>query len=461
MTDGTSNSGSQQQDPDGGLPKQREPEEREISAGQASPQPLNPVIPQPSPAGDQPSSTPSDPAAGPVWSGGAYPPARPTDQPGAGFGGSTTTTTVLPAIGPTIPQPQVAGRQRPRWVGVLGLMLAAALVGGAAGGVVAYQVAPRSESSGVLSQPLPRVDDVSQPETQLEAVAARVLPSVVQLRVVGRGSAGEGSGMVLSADGLLLTNNHVIEAAAGGGRITVLFQDGRSAPARIVGRDPTSDLAVLRAEGVSGLRPVELGNSDAVRVGQQVIAFGSPLGLGGTVTTGIISARDRAVSVGGESRFSEATVISALQTDAAINPGNSGGPLTDLNGRVIGINSAIATTGAQGGSIGLGFAIPVNHAKRIAEELERTGRATRAVLGVTLAMNSRETSGAVIGGVAPGGPADQAGLRPGQVVTRVNDRPITNGNELVAAIRELAPGDRVTLIVDGDPVEVTLAGQTG
>ena len=323
-----------------------------------------------------------------------------------------------------------------------------------------YQMAPRAVSPGVLEQPLPSVDEVSQPATQLEAVAARVLPSVVQLRVQGRVSAGEGSGMILSSDGLVLTNNHVIDAAAAGGRITVLFQDGSSAPARIIGRDPTSDLAVLRAEGVSGLRPIELGNSDAVRVGQQVIAFGAPLGLGGTVTTGIISARNRAVSVGGDSRFSEATVISALQTDAAINPGNSGGPLTDVNGRVIGINSAIATTGSQGGSIGLGFAIPINHAKRIAEELERTGRATRTVLGVTIASDSRTTSGAIIGGVVPGGPADQAGIRAGQVVTRVDDRLITNGIELVAAIRERAPGDRVTLIVDGDPVQVTLAGAT-
>jgi putative serine protease PepD len=342
--------------------------------------------------------------------------------------------------------------------------LAAALLGGGIGGVAGYEAAAQrvpAASTGVLTQPLPPVDPDATPLSPVEAVAQRVLPSVVQLQVEGGGGGGEGSGIVLSADGVLLTNNHVIEAAASGGRVVALFQDGTSAPAEIAGRDPSSDLAVLRAQGVSGLTPIALGNSDAVRVGQQVVAFGAPLGLGGSVTTGIISALNRAVSVGGGSGASEATVLSALQTDAAINPGNSGGPLVDLQGALIGINSAIATTGAQGGSIGVGFAIPVNQAKRIAEELERTGRATRAVLGVSLAPRNRTGNGAVIGEVTPGGPADQAGIRPGEVVTRVDDRLVTNGNELVAAIRDNAPGAQVTLTVDGRQVPVTLGSQTG
>jgi putative serine protease PepD len=333
------------------------------------------------------------------------------------------------------------------------------------GGYVGYEAAERttvgSASPGVLGQPLPPADPDDTPLSPVEAVAQRVLPSLVQLRVEGGGGAGEGSGIVLGADGLLLTNNHVVESAANGGRVVAVFQDGTNAPATIVGRDPSSDLAVLRAEGVSGLTPVTLGNSDSVRVGQQVVAFGSPLGLGGTVTTGIISALNRAVSVGEESGASEATVLSALQTDAAINPGNSGGPLVDLQGSLIGINSAIATTGAQGGSIGVGFSIPLNQAKRVAEELERTGRATRAVLGVGLAARAGATTGAVIGQVVPGGPADQAGIRTNETVTRVDDRLVTNGNELVAAIRDHAPGDRVTLTVDGRLVEVTLGGQSG
>jgi putative serine protease PepD len=362
---------------------------------------------------------------------------------------------------PAGPPPAPAGR---RLGAVAVVALVASLLGGGIGGYLGYEAGGSrvsTSSPGVLAQPLPPVDPNAPPLGPVEAVAAHVLPSVVQLQVDGPGGAGEGSGIVLGADGLLLTNNHVVEAAAAGGRVVAMFQDGTSAPARIVGRDPSSDLAVLRAQNVSGLTPITLGNSDSVRVGQQVVAFGSPLGLGGTVTTGIISALDRAVSVGEESGASEATVLSALQTDAAINPGNSGGPLVDMQGALIGINSAIATTGAQGGSIGVGFSIPINQAKRVADELERTGRATRAVLGVGLVGRSRSTKGAVVGRVDPGGPADQAGIRTNEVVTRVDDRLVTNGDELVAAIRDHAPGDRVTLVVDGRQVPVALGSQSG
>jgi putative serine protease PepD len=373
----------------------------------------------------------------------------------------------FPGPPPAAPPPPPGPPPPPRGRGLGGLAavaLVTALLGGLIGGYVGYEAAggrSTGGSPGVLVEPLPPADPNTTPLSPVEAVAARVLPSVVQLQVQGPTGAGEGSAIVLSADGLLLTNNHVIEAAADAGQVVALFQDGASAPARIVGRDPSSDLAVLRAQGVAGLTPVALGNSDSVRVGQQVVAFGAPLGLGGTVTTGIISALDRAVSVGEESGASEATVLSALQTDAAINPGNSGGPLVDMQGTLIGINSAIATTGAEGGSIGVGFSIPINQARRVAEELERTGRATRAVLGVGLAARGRATNGAVIGEVEPGGPADQAGVRVNEVVTRVDDRLVTNGNELIAAIRDHAPGDRVTLTVDGRQVPVTLGGRTG
>ncbi len=376
-------------------------------------------------------------------------------QPGYGAGPPTA---VLPAAGGSQPR----GGRGLGTIAAVGLV--AALLGGGVGGYVGYEsarAAGTGSSTGVLAEPLPSADPNATPLSPVEAVAARVLPSLVQLQVQGVRAAGEGSGIVLSADGLLLTNNHVVEAGANGGRVVALFQDGTSAPAQIVGRDPSSDLAVLRVQGVSGLTPVTLGNSDSLRVGQQVVAFGAPLGLGGTVTTGIISALNRAVSVGQESGASEATVLSAVQTDAAINPGNSGGPLVDMQGALIGINSAIATTGAQGGSIGVGFAIPINQAKRVAEELERTGRATRAVLGVALAADAQTATGATIGQVTPGGPAEQAGLRAGEVVTRVDDRLITNGNELVAAIRDHAPGDRVTLTVDSRQVQVTLSGQSG
>jgi putative serine protease PepD len=415
------------------------------------------------PGAGMPPATP--PPSGPPVLAGSAPYGAPFGSPppyGApppyGFPGPPTAT--LPP--PGSPPPEA---RRGRGLGGIAVVaLVTALLGGSVGGVVGYEAAlrrPPGPSTGVLGQPLPPADPDAAPLAPVEAVAARVLPSVVQLQVDGATVSGEGSGIVLGADGLLLTNNHVIEAAANGGRVVALFHDGTSAPAQIVGRDPSSDLAVLRAQGVSGLTPVALGNSDSVRVGQQVVAFGAPLGLGGTVTTGIISALDRAVSVGEESGASEATVLSALQTDAAINPGNSGGPLVDMQGALIGINSAIATTGAEGGSIGVGFSIPINQAKRVAEELERTGRATRPVLGVALAGRGRATNGAVIGQVEPGGPADQAGIKANEVVTRVDDRPVTNGNELVAAIRDHAPGDRVTLTVDGRQVPVTLGGQTG
>jgi putative serine protease PepD len=341
---------------------------------------------------------------------------------------------------------------------LLALALAAVLLAGVLGGVVGHSLATGGRgggSLGVLGEPLPAIEAASAPEGPVEAVAARVLPSVVQLRVDGAGESGEGSAMVLSADGLLLTNNHVVEPAAGLGRVTAVFQDGTTAPAQIVGRDPSSDVAVLRAQNVSGLRPVELGNSESLRVGQPVVAFGSPLGLGGTVTTGIISAVDRAVSVGEQQGAAAPTVLNALQTDAAINPGNSGGPLVDMEGRVVGINSAIATTGAQGGSIGVGFSIPINQARRVAEELERTGRASRAVLGVTVA-DDPERAGALIRTVVPDGAAAQAGIRQGDLVLRFGDQRISTGTDLQAAVGSRAPGEVVDIELSDRTVSATL-----
>ncbi|MGE0297163.1 trypsin-like peptidase domain-containing protein [Pseudonocardia sp.] len=375
-----------------------------------------------------------------------------------------------PAQGSTAEPPPPAGRASAR-SGTAGssgrgrtlvIGLVAGLLGGLLGGVVGHQLAEGGGSVGVLDSPIPEPGN-NAPPGAVEAVAARLLPSVVQIRVRSGSGGGEGSGMILSPDGLVLTNNHVIDEAAGGATLTAVFQDGRTAAAQIVGRDPSSDIAVIRVQGVSGLTPIELGNSDAVRVGQQVVAIGSPLGLGGSVTSGIISAVDRAVNVGPQIGATDSTVLNALQTDAAINPGNSGGPLVDMQGRVIGVNSAIATTGgADGGSIGVGFSIPINQAHRVAKELESTGVATRAVLGVNVAVRDEgEGTGAVVGQVTPGGPAQLAGIVDGEVITRVDDRVITNGDELVAAIRDHAPGDQVTLVVNGRLVQVTLGSKTG
>jgi putative serine protease PepD len=256
-----------------------------------------------------------------------------------------------------------------------------------------------------------------------------------------------------------MTNNHVVSAAAPGGpgapggpaaaQTKVTFADGRTAPFTVVGTDPSSDIAVVRAQGVSGLSPITLGSSANLRVGQDVVAIGSPLGLEGTVTTGIISALNRPVAAGGD-RQNQNTVLDAIQTDAAINPGNSGGALVNMNGELVGINSAIATLGgdagpqAQSGSIGLGFAIPVDQAKRISDELIKNGTASHASLGVQVG-NDATTDGAKIVEVTAGGAAAAAGLPSGVVVTKVDDRVINSADALVAAVRSKAPGEKVTL----------------
>jgi putative serine protease PepD len=229
---------------------------------------------------------------------------------------------------------------------------------------------------------------------------------------------------------------------------TVTFADGSTAPFTVVGTDPATDIAVVRAQGVSGLTPISLGSSADLRVGQDVVAIGSPLGLEGTVTTGIISALNRPVAAGGDAN-NQNTVLDAIQTDAAINPGNSGGALVNMSGELVGINSAIATLGgdspdAQSGSIGLGFAIPVDQAKRIADELISTGTASHASLGVQVS-NDVTMHGAKIVEVVKGGPAATAGLPGGVVVTKVDQRVVGSANALVAAVRSRAPGDKLTL----------------
>ena len=369
---------------------------------------------------------------------------------------------------------QHPGQTRSRRTGVAAAATVLALVvggiSGGLGGVVGYNLADRdSASASALDAAKPAARQASNaPDGSAEQVAAKVLPSVVQIEVRGSTGAGEGSGIVLSEDGLILTNNHVVEAAADGGELTVVFNDGRRADASIVGRAPSSDLAVIKAADVSGLTPAELGRSDDLAVGQQVVAIGSPLGLSGTVTTGIVSSLDRPVRAGGESS-DQTTVLDAIQTDAAINPGNSGGPLVDDQGRVIGINSAIASLGSgegQSGSIGLGFAIPIDQARRIADELTKNGKATQAVLGVSVAgaQGQATESGATVARVEAGSAAEQAGIKAGEVITKIDDRAIEDSDELVAAVRSHAPGDTVKIEVgDGQnqrTIDVTLGSRT-
>jgi putative serine protease PepD len=391
-----------------------------------------------------------------------------------------------PHPAPTAANPQLRKRFRAGMV----IAGAVAVVGVSAGaGAVAltnHTERPTASVRTSAPQAAPNQPAAGLPAGSVEQVAAKVMPSVVKLEIDMGGQSEEGSGIVLSSDGLILTNNHVVAAvnaapasqdgpggqdgpgdqggpgdqdapsgqdAPGGhdAQATVTLSDGRSAPFTVVGADPSSDIAVVRAQGLSGLTPIAMGSSNDLKVGQNVVAIGSPLGLQGTVTTGIISALDRPVSADGDGPHQN-TVLDAIQTDAAINPGNSGGALVNMNGELIGVNSAIASLGggggnspgAQSGSIGLGFAIPADQAKRVADELISTGTATHASLGVQLS-NDASTRGASIAQVIGGGPAAAAGVPNGVVVTKVDDHVIDSADALVATVRSKAPGDKLML----------------
>ena len=350
------------------------------------------------------------------------------------------------------PVPEQPRRRRALSVVWVVPLLLLSLVAGAVGGLGAARLLPEGRPADA-ALPASTVRDGVGELTGVASIAEEVLPSVVSIEVRNAEGEGTGSGFVLRADGYILTNNHVVSSAAGGGEIVVVFADGSQEQAEIVGRTSEYDLAVLKVNS-DGLTPLVLGDSDAVVVGDPVVAIGAPLGLQGTVTTGIVSALNRPVSAGdGEAP----AFINAIQTDAAINPGNSGGPLVDASGEVIGINSAIAqrpglTT--TPGSIGLGFAIPSNQARRTAEELIETGQATYPVIGVLL--DSRYTGEGVQvsteaqngqNPVTPDGPADRAGVAPGDVIVAIDGRPVTEADELIVSIRAKAPGDAVTLTV--------------
>ena len=292
---------------------------------------------------------------------------------------------------------------------------------------------------------------IERPVGSVAEIAQRVLPSVVSIEAKSKNGGATGSGFVIDSTGYILTNNHVITGSVeSGGDISVRLNDGSEYSAKVVGRDSSYDLAVLKISGAT-LKALQFGDSDKVAVGDSVIAIGSPLGLTGTVTLGIISAKDRAVTAG-ESQ-EDNSFINALQTDAAINPGNSGGPLVDATGSVIGVNSAIASLGfsasSQTGSIGLGFAIPINQARKTAEQLIKNGKATYPVIGVSVDMNYRG-EGALIAktGVAivKGGAAEKAGLEAGDIIIEFGGRAIGSAEELIVAIRAQNVGDKVEVI---------------
>ncbi|HEX3492071.1 MAG TPA: trypsin-like peptidase domain-containing protein [Streptosporangiaceae bacterium] len=349
-------------------------------------------------------------------------------------------------------------RARRLALGGLAIAVVSALVGGLLGGFIAT----RSEGSGIAPGyslgRLPRVT-TRRPGNSVAGIAARILPSVVMIRV--NGSDGTGSGFVIPG-GYIITNNHVVtlDGNSSSASVQVVFQSGLTVSARLVGRDTYSDIAVIKPVGVHirDLHPLALGNSAGLAVGDPVIAFGAPLGLAGTVTSGIVSALDRPVQPGaGNGPAAPQVFLEAIQTDAPINPGNSGGPLVNSQGQVIGVNAAFDTVGGsmltgQGGNIGLGFAIPIDQVRRVAVQLIRTGHATHAVIGALL--NTRyHGTGAQIAvsaksalAVTPGGPAARAGLRPGDVIISFAGQPVNDDQTLLDAIRARSPGSEVRLI---------------
>jgi putative serine protease PepD len=390
--------------------------------------------------------------------GGGYP-------QGGGYGGWPPGYS-SPA-GPDEPAPAPASlRRRPLVV----LALVAALIGGGVGGGIVALV-DRSGGKNVNTG-LRITNSTAAPAAKLDgtvsAAAAKIRPSVVTINVTGQQEAGTGSGVIIRADGTVLTNDHVVDIANGAGNIQVVLSDGRTAPGKILGRDTSDDLAVIKVDGLTGLTAATFAKSSSLTVGQTVVAVGAPLGLSDTVTSGIVSSLARPVRAGDNDQ----AVFNAVQTDAAINPGNSGGPLVDLNGSVVGINAAIASNGSggglqipgqatQSGNIGIGFAIPSDEASRIASELIATGKATHAILGVQVTDSTATTTGTAgvtLHTVTPGGVADKAGLKAGDLITKLGDQQVTTADALIAAVRSHAPGEQVTVSYTrgGKSTEVTV-----
>ncbi|MEW2065870.1 trypsin-like peptidase domain-containing protein [Streptomyces sp. NPDC007346] len=441
---------------------------------QPSQPPHPPYGAAPEPPADA-ASWPPPPPAVPSYGGGA------AHTPGGGIGNGSGNG---PVWGAPVPQPGPShGNGKRRGAGGLVAAVAvAALVAGGVGGAFGYWAADRNDngSSGssttVSASDSPR--DLKRPAGTVAGVAAKALPSVVTIDAQGGdGEGGTGTGFVYDKEGHILTNNHVVASAAESGELSATFSDGKKYAAEVVGRAQGYDVAVLKLKNPpSGLTPLPLGNSESVAVGDSTIAIGAPFGLSNTVTTGIISAKNRPVA-SGDGSSSKNSYMSALQTDASINPGNSGGPLLDATGAVIGINSAIQSTGgglgqSQAGSIGLGFAIPINQAKNVAEQLIKTGRPVYPVIGATVTMEEK-TGGAAIsaegaGGtpaITPDGPAAKAGLKPGDVITKFNDTVIDSGPTLIGEIWTRKPGEKVTLTYERDgktaTAEVTLGQREG
>ncbi len=417
------------------------------------------------PPEDRPAPAPEDRPAPPPYAGVPGGPQHPAPQPPF----STGPPFPAPAYA-SYPPPRPAPSGVPGWlwpvVAVCALVLG--LAGGLLGGALVLGSRAWDGGGGVLAS-----DEGAAPlaadNDSVAAVAAKVLPSTVQVRTSsGQGESatgGTGSGFVIDRRGHVITNNHVVEAAEDGGRIEVIDVTGRRHRAEIVGRSPVYDVAVLEVAAPRGLEPVALGSSRRMQVGQTVVAIGSPLGLSATVTSGIVSALDRPVTTGTSDASS---YINAVQTDAAINPGNSGGPLVNLRGQVVGVNSAIATTGGilggEAGSIGVGFAIPMEQVRVTARQILDTGTAEYPVIGANVNTGTG-SGGATVVDVPSGTPASRAGLVEGDRIVAVDGDRVADGISLIVAIRTHRPGETIELTVVRDgkerAVEIRLDAKVG
>jgi putative serine protease PepD len=349
------------------------------------------------------------------------------------------------------------------------LALVLGLAGGAVGGLAYERL---SHDAGTVSGGLAGVDTVSKAPLpaangSVASVAQKLLPSTVQISAEYQGQKGgaTGSGFVLDRQGHVVTNNHVVaQADQDNGPIEIVDQDGNRYSATVVGRSPVYDIAVLYSEQVKQLAPAALGASAALRVGDEVVAFGSPLGLSSTVTAGIVSALHRPVTTGDSG--DDSSYINAVQTDAAINPGNSGGPLVNLRGQVVGVNSAIATTGGtvggESGNIGVGFAIPIEQVRITADQILRTGEAKYPVIGAKVKTGGNdEGQGAEVDSVLPDSPAERSGMQKGDVITAVDGERVADGIALIVAIRAHQPGETVKFTIKRDGAEQTISLKLG